>query len=231
MIEREEELLIQAHLGAQSGGVTREAVVAAAAWAAIVEVDVQLSRDEEFVLYHDYTFPDGRWVHETDYADCARVLRAELPVHSDFLDLDGAASLARELGVILCLDVKSGMGREHAIHHALVRWLEATATDAVHVSDWDHAGLRLVKALHPQVTVRGAVRGRLVDPIAAARSADLDGLNLAWDCTRPKDVASLRDYGYVVAFFGGWGNRFLPHAQACEVDIVISDSAPSGDSS
>lgn len=205
-----------------------DAVVAAASWASLVEVDVQLSRDGGFVLYHHYTLPDGRWVHETDRADCMAVLADSSPGGPAPMDMDAVMALAVDLDVGLCLDLKSGMAGEHAIHRHLIHWFHSSLPSGrrVHISDWDHEGLQIIKNAHPQVTVRGAVRGRLADPVSVARGTTLDGLNLAWDCTRPSDVAQLQEHGFLVAFFGGWSDRYLPYARKCGVDVVITDDPP-----
>jgi glycerophosphoryl diester phosphodiesterase len=199
-------------------------VVAASKWASIVEIDLQLSSDGEFVVYHDYTLPSGQWVHETSHAECMSLIAGDARSQGA-IDLDSAASLVRDLDVTICLDLKSGMGPEHDIHRRVSNWISTSlpAGCKVHVSDWDHGGLQAIKRACPNVVVRGALRGRLTNPSGIVEASRLDGVNLAWDCTRASDVAKLHRHGVLVAFFGGWSDRFVPHARTCDVDIVISD--------
>lgn len=218
---------IEADLAEVAGGVSESAIAAAAnAGAALIELDVQMTSDGQLLLYHDYTLPGGDWVHETTVGECLRILMAAHPEHpNDLLRLDEAIRVAGTHGMGVALDLKTGMGEEHRLHHAVVPVVaEAIASGVeMHVSDWDHRGLQLVKAAAPHAITRGAIRGRLIDWSVIARTSGLDGLNLAWDCVRPGDVQLLHEAGVLVAFFGGWSDRFLSYARTAGADIVITD--------
>lgn len=110
-------LRVEAHLGPGAPGELRAAFTEAVrAGAALVEVDVQRTADGHLLVHHDYTLPDGRWVHETDLPACLDALSVEGSGEPP-LSVEDAVTLAAEHGVGLTLDVKSGMGNEHAVDY------------------------------------------------------------------------------------------------------------------
>lgn len=221
---------LEAHVSRPQHVLTAETIQQAASnGASLVEVDIQLTADEQFLLYHDYTLPDGRWVFETGWDTCVAVLASELGVAP--LRLSELIEVSSDGDIGINLDIKSGMGREHRPHHLLpdaLRSMGAVKSE-IHVSDWDHSGLAMIKVAIPEVITRGALRGRPSGLTDIARCTNLDGLNLAWDCVRKSDVRSLQESGILVALFGGWGARYLPYARSLGVDIVAVDDPPSAD--
>lgn len=216
---------LEAHLGVGKQFPTLSALeMAGRLGASLVEFDIQLTADQRLLPFHNYTLPDGQWVHETSFHACMASLRAYSDSGETPPPLEALVESAADLGLGINLDVKSGFAQEGAPHRVLAQFLKGLKNvPEVHVSDWDHAALRGLKEMAPSVVVRGAIRGRPMTLTHAASEARLDGINLAWDCTRPSDVKSLRSAGLMVCLFGGWSARYLKTAMDWSADVVLVD--------
>lgn len=185
----------------------------------LFETDVQMTVDEALLLYHDYTLPDGRWVADSTLSECRSAVRE----HSsyDLLVLEDALVESRARSVGLMLDVKSGRSDTFRVHERLGESLMANPTGyAVHVCDWNHPGLGVVKMGAPDVTTRASLRGRPTGLVEMLRRDGVDGVNLAWDCTPSADIMRIRSAGFMVGLFGGWGDRYLPVGFTSGADVL-----------
>lgn len=150
------------------------------------ETDLRITSDGELVLIHDETVDrttDGHGlVSKMNSAEIAR-LSAGRWFGEDFADervplLRDALVLARELGIIYQLELK-----HYDIDDVLFPKLRALiddlgCTDLLQFSSFDFVQLRALKNAFPEIPTVGLSHSRLIDPVALAREARLDAINL-----------------------------------------------------
>lgn len=150
------------------------------------ETDLRITSDGELVLIHDETVDrttDGRGlISNMTYAEIAG-LSAGRWFGEEFADervplLRDALVLARELGIIYQLELK-----HYDIDDVLFPKLrtmvdELDCADLLQFSSFDFVQLRAFKHAFPEIPTVGLSHSRLIDPVALAREAKLDAINL-----------------------------------------------------
>lgn len=167
----------------------------------LIEVDVQMSRDGVPFLRHNYQLPDGRWGHNLawDELSSLRVEGEALPSLEDVL------VWAREVDVILSLDIKNMFHPAGNMTETVIRLLERTNTqDRVVLLFIDHPELLRTKQAHPELTTRALVSGRLLDYPGYLRSIRADSVSLMYGMFHPQDVEQLHAAGLSVTLGGLW---------------------------
>lgn len=183
----------------------------------IIELDIQVTSDGQVIEFHNFQTPEGRWVFDTPASDLVEVG----PAHGD---LPGRLSRLGSAGFTVNLDLKvfPGFQANSCVIDAVTRFLaEVGPTDAGHLSAWDRDLLAQIKADHPALRTRAALKGRPyhMDSIGEG----IDGVNLPWDGTTIDDVQAIKQAGVFVAFYGGWGDRYVCFARDMGADIVSVD--------
>jgi glycerophosphoryl diester phosphodiesterase len=196
--------LIESHRGVE-GGVPENS------WSAIklghqlgadlIEVDVQLSQDGVAFLRHNYQIPDGRWSHELSWNELK-----ELKIDGEPLPLlEDVLVWAREIGVILSLDIKSLFSPVGNLTQAVIRPLERTNTkDKMLLLFMDHTELFQTKLAYPELTVRALLSGRLMNYRDYLQSIKADSVSIMYGMFRPEDVAEIHSVGISVVLGGLW---------------------------
>jgi glycerophosphoryl diester phosphodiesterase len=177
-----------------------------AAGGTTAEIDTVLTRDGEIVVIHDLTV--DRTTNATGVvADMTlaevQALDAGPWFGSAFAGeqiptLAQAIALAREIGLGLEVEVKEkrDLPRYDA---ALARVLSDPADrDAVMMISFDHVHLRALKAQIPGLKTGGICHARYGDPVALARSADLDELCIDLSAFHPDDARALHGAGIAI---------------------------------
>ncbi|KAJ9644201.1 hypothetical protein H2204_001552 [Knufia peltigerae] len=176
------------------------------------ETDLALTLDHELILIHDETVDrttDGHGlVRNMTYAEIAsldagswfdpsrRFKGERVPL------LREALQLARELGGSLVFQLELKVyGRDDIILPKLKALIdELQCADLLQFSSFDFVQLRAVKKLIPDVPTVGLCHSRLIDPVAAARDADLDAFNIEiyHFPTSGEQVQKLHEAGFAV---------------------------------
>lgn len=204
-------VLVVGHRGA-------EAVAPENTWAAlragceagadILEIDVQLARDGEAILYHDFTlYPklrDPRWVRDLVWED----LRA-LDVGSWYGAPFAGERVPRLAEVLewargrvgLQVDLKHGFqapddDRLERTALELIDW--AGMAGEVVVSSWDEVALARIHARRPEVALAVNLPGRVADPAGRAAAAGARWVMAFWPQIDAGTVARLHEEGCVV---------------------------------
>jgi glycerophosphoryl diester phosphodiesterase len=197
--------LIESHRGVENGDVPENS------WSAIklghqlgadlIEVDVQLSRDGVAFLRHNYQIPDGRWGHDLTWNELK-----ELKVDGEPLPLlEDVLVWARDIGVILSLDIKSLFSPVGNLTQAVIRPLERTNTkDKMLLLFMDHTELFQTKLAYPELTVRALLSGRLMNYRDYLQSIKADSASIMYGMFRPEDVAEIHSVGISVVLGGLW---------------------------
>ncbi len=167
----------------------------------LIEVDVQLSQDGIPFLRHNYQLPDGRWCHDVAWNELKelKIVGEPLPLLEDVL------VWARDVGVILSLDIKSLFSPAGDLTQAVIRLLERTNTkDKMLLLFMDHAELFHTKLSYPELTVRALVSGRLMNYRDYLQSIKADSVSIMYGMFRPEDVAEIHSAGAAVVLGGLW---------------------------
>jgi len=181
----------------------------------LIEVDVQMSLDGVPFLRHNYQLPNGRWCHDVCW-DELKKLKIEgesLPLLEDVL------VWARDVGVILSLDIKSLFSPAGNLAQAVIRLLERTNTkDKMLLLFIDHAELFQTKLAYPELTVRALVSGRLMNYRDYLQSIKADSVSIMYGMFRPEDVAEIHSAGVSVVLGGLW-NPDTDLFRSTDIDI------------
>ena len=180
-----------------------------------VETDVQLSKDGEVVLIHDYTvdrttngrgfvkdmtlaelktLDAGSW-YDTTYAGERILTLAELLVWAK-----GRVGVA--------LEIKNGPIYYPGIAEKTIRLVRQHGMKRqVILISFDHFVLREAKQIAPEIATGILYVGGLVDPVAAARAALADSLNPHWAYVTPELVRTAHAAGLAIS---AWNPNDLP---------------------
>lgn len=182
--------------------------------ATLCEIDLRLTADDEFVVYHDpilETASSGTGPIRDQTLSEVKQLRhrsRHLPCSSEAEEgdeiicfaetLDYAAAL--NLGLIV--EIKDRLTDARHINR-LVQIVDASPMkDQVLLSSFDHRFLRDLKEAHPQVSTFGIMHTRHVSPVRLAQEAKIDVYSVDYPRFDPADAAALTADGiYVSTFF------------------------------
>jgi glycerophosphoryl diester phosphodiesterase len=167
----------------------------------LIELDVQMSEDCVVFLRHNYQLPDGRWCGQLPWSELKefKIGGESFPVLEDVL------VWAREVAVILSLDVKSFFSTEGSLTREIIRSLERTnMKEKVLLLFFDHQELLQTKLAYPELTVRALVTGRLANYPEYLQSIHANGVSLSYGAFHPIDVEQIHSTGAFVALNGLW---------------------------
>ncbi|WP_129544525.1 glycerophosphodiester phosphodiesterase family protein [Serratia sp. 1D1416] len=150
------------------------------------ETDLLLTRDGELVLIHDDMVDrttDGRGlVCDMTYADLSR-LDAGSWFSAEFAgekipQLKDALMLAREQDIVYQVELKIHHRNDELFPKLRALIDELDCADLLQFSSFDFVQLRDIKKTIPEVPTVGHTHSRLIDPVAIAREANVDAINL-----------------------------------------------------
>lgn len=167
----------------------------------LIEVDVQMSRDGVLFLRHNYQLPDGRWCHDVSWDELKeiKIERESLP------ELEDVLTWARDVSVILSLDIKNIFHPDGGMTKKVIGSLERTNTkENVLLLFIDHPELFQTKLAYPELTVRALLSGRLMNYCDYLQTIRADCVSLMYGMFRPEDVEEIHSVGISVVLGGLW---------------------------
>jgi len=182
----------------------------------LIEVDVQLSQDGVAFLRHNYQLPDGRWCHEVSWDELKEIkIQGEpLPKLEDIL------VWARDASVHLSLDMKTFFRTEGSLAKEVIHLLERTNMKGnVLLLFFDHEELLQTKLIHPELTVRALLTGRLVNIAEYLRKIQADCLSVSYGMLRPEDIERIHSIGAAVILIEYW-NQNSDLFQQFDIDVL-----------
>jgi glycerophosphoryl diester phosphodiesterase len=229
-----ERILIVGHRGAE--GVAPENTWAAIeagyrAGADLLELDVQLTRDGQAVIFHDFTLMpklgDPRWLRDLTWEE-VRALDVGRWFGPAFAG-EGIPRLEEVLDwtrgrVALQLDLKHGFvadGDDRLEMAVLDLVEEMDMVRQVVIWSWDRVALARVRARNVDVALGVNLRERLPDPAGNVLPTGARWVSLFWPQTDRRSVAALQGAGLYVNL----GNLFTEEygeAQRLGVDAVTT---------
>ena len=201
------------------------------AGADLLELDVQLSRDGEAILYHDFTLfklGDPRWVRDLTWEELRR-----LDVGRRFGPQFAGERIPRLAEVLawarhrvaLWVDLKHGFQApddDRLEMTALALIEEAGMADQVIISSWDQVALVRVHARRPDIPLAVNLRQRVADPVGAVRHTNARWIVVYWPQVDRPTVARLQEAGLATCLVNLFTGDYR-EAQRLGVDAV---SAP-----
>ena len=178
------------------------------AGADLLEIDVQLTRDGEAILYHDFTlYPklhDPRWVRDLGWEELSG-----LDVGSRHGAAFAGERIPRLAAVLewargrvgLQVDLKHGFqaaGDDRLERAALELIDRAGMAGDVVISSWDEVALARIHARRPEVALAVNLPSRVADPAGRAASAGASWVMAFWPQIDAGTVARLHEAGYTV---------------------------------
>ncbi len=167
------------------------------------EIDTVLTADGAIIVLHDQTLD-----RTTDATGVVGKLTLEEIAGADAGSWFGAAfagepvptlpqalALARELDIGLEVEIKEMMRFEAYLDSLAALMRDAEDRARAMMISFDHASLRAVKRAVPGIRTGGIVHERFGDPVAVARSADLDQLCIDLTVFHPDDARALHANG------------------------------------
>jgi glycerophosphoryl diester phosphodiesterase len=175
----------------------------------LLELDVQLTRNQEAIVFHDFTLQpklgDPRWVREMTWQELQT-----LDVGSWFDPAFATERIPRFADVLnwargriaLQVDLKHGFvePRDDRLEMKALDLIEAAGMlDQVVISSWDHVALMRIQARCPQVVLGVNLRPRVPDPLGAIAPVNARWVSVPWSQVDRGTVKRLQDAGIKVS--------------------------------
>ena len=199
----------------------------------ILELDVQLSRDGQVMLFHDENLLAKTGIPGR-VADHDAAYLQTLDVGRHFGEQFSGVTMPRLADILtwakgqvaLMIELKHGPVFNPALDQATVRLVaQHGMVDEVILSSFDQAALQRVKQLNPAIATSFIYVGRFLDPLLPAQGLTLDALSPATNYLTAADVATIRQAGYACSPGGSWWD--YPTLASWGVDTVSSNN-PAG---
>lgn len=165
------------------------------AGADFIEVDVQLTADNELVIYHNYRAPTGQRIRDLRRNEVSLVCAGDYHL----VGLDDLFEWATHNTAQFTLDIKNGFDFDRTVfERALELVQQYEFLPRVMFAGWDHHALYWLKQTCPTATTRSLLRGRPVNLVATIQASHADAVSLSYDLTTQRDVNALHEAGIAV---------------------------------
>lgn len=202
------------------------------AGADLLEVDVQLTRDGQAIIYHDFTLQpklgDPRWIRDLAWDDlCALDVGGwfgpsfageRIPLFADVL------AWARDR-VALWVDLKHGFverGDDRLEMAALEHVERAGMARQVVMSSWDQVALARIHARNPEIPLAVNLRQRVPEPVARVNATGAQWVVVYWPQIDGQTVDRLQAAGCIVCLTNLFSGDYT-EAVRLGVDAVTAD--------
>jgi glycerophosphoryl diester phosphodiesterase len=199
----------------------------------IVEMDVQITADNQVIVFHDIDIKDktsGQGMihtHTAEYLQSLDVGTHFDPAHARLKMplLDEVLTWARGK-VILMIELKHGPYFNPELDTQTVSLIEDhRMTDEVIIISPDQFALQRVKALNRDITTSFSYGGRLLNPFAIIEGLEIDGFTPFTDYLTRDVVEAIHDAGYFCSPGGFWWD--YPTLLEWGVDTISSNDPAS----
>ena len=196
----------------------------------ILELDVQLTADNQLIIFHDTTL-EAKFKLPGMIGDYAAEFLRSLDVGSQF---DGRFAnthmpflsevLAWAKGrIALMIELKHGPVFDPALDEGVVGLVEdyGMSGEVVLISS-DQFALQRVKRLNSRIATSFIFSGRLLNPLGLVEGLDVDALSPRTDLLTREEVALIHAAGYACSPGGFWWD--YPTVVAWGVDTISSNN-------
>lgn len=176
--------------------------------AALCEIDLHLTADDRFVIFHDAVLDQASTGHGPVRGRTLEELttlhhrpRKGGAANDPLSSLEDILDHARELGLGLVLELKDRLGEDIHFDRLIAAIDSAGMRQRILVSSFDHVVLRTLKRRHSDIATFGIIHERHVDPAAIARAGMLDAYSVDFPHLTPAAAADLTQAAVAVAHF------------------------------
>lgn len=227
-------VLVIGHRGAAGHAPENTLASFAKAWelgADLLELDVHLTRDGEFVVIHDgdvsrTTDGQGRVQEMT----AAQIKRLDAGGRFDPRFAGERVPLLVEVlewargRIPLVIEVKGDPLPPPGVAERLVQVLgEFGVLDEVAVISFHHPVVREMKELEPRLATGVLLAGQPADPVGMARAALADSVRLSWPYWTPEMVREVHAAGLVASAWTANDEAVMEYLVAMGVDSIATD--------
>ncbi len=160
-----------------------------------IEIDVQMTADDELVVYHHYRAPDAQWIRAMRRNAVALVCGGQ----SHLVGLDDIFEWASHNDAQFTLDIKNGFEFDRAVFARTLALVEQyDFVERVMFAAWDHHALRWLKEQNASLTTRALMRGRLLTLVETAQASHANAVSLSYDLASGDEVSALHAVGIAV---------------------------------
>ena len=232
-------VLIVGHRGAEALAPENTWAALQAGYASgadLLELDVQLTRDGEAILFHDFSlqpkFGDPRWIRDLTWCDLQ-----ELDVGSWFSpDFTGeriphfsaVLDWARER-VALWVDLKHGFvaSGDDRLELKALDLIEGSGMDGqVLISSWDQVALARIRARRPDIPLAVNLRERVADPVGQIVPTGARWVTVYWPQVDRQTVDLLREAGLRVNLAGLFTDDYAEVLRLGVDAVTVRDPGP-----
>lgn len=182
--------------------------------ATLCEIDIRLTADEEFVVFHDPTLDKASTGRGPTRDHTLKELRnvwheARFSTNGAIAVNDGDSLIclaetldfAAALDLGLVVEVKDRLTESRHVRKLVEIVKGSSLRDRVLFSSFDHCFLRDLKESHPHVLTFGIIHTRHVSPVRIALEAQIDVYSVDYPRFHSDDAAALRAEGIRVSTF------------------------------
>lgn len=170
----------------------------------LIEVDVQTSCDGIPFLRHNYQLGDGRWCHDAAWDELKEIKIAGEPLPK----LEDVLVWARDSDAYLSLDMKTFFKPEGRLTKEVLRLIKRTNTqDNILLLFFDHEELLHTKLVHPELTVRALLTGRLMKYSEYLQKIKADCVSVSYGMLRPVDIDQIHSIGAAMVLIDYWAQN------------------------
>lgn len=182
-----------------------------------IEFDVQESKDNHFILYHDYTLPTGDMINKLNLSTIKRI--NPYGKSHNILTLEEAIALCEDK-VKMMIEIKCirSVGRFLKILKNNVNFENILITSFV------HSIVKEISTQYPQLDTGVITNSYLVDAVHAIRSAGAKFIVQRYPLIDKRFVSIIHRNKFLIYVWGAEGKEALDRCIDLNVDGIISNN-------
>lgn len=186
----------------------------------MVEIDVQMTKDGEIIVFHDYNlkrlFNSNKKISELTYEELLTITD-KIPLLKEVI------KNIKDKNTELNIEIKE-LFQKNGIIEELIYLLERYSfKEKVLISSFDHVILKEIKKRDETLKTAVLVASRPADPISVIKAAEADGYNSLYYFMDKEIISECHKYGYFVNIWTVNTKAEAEYYKNMGVDGIISD--------
>ena len=186
----------------------------------MVEIDVQVTKDDKVVVFHDYDlkrlFGYKEKIKDINYIDIIKITDC-IPLLEDIFQV------LSQSGTELNIEIKEILKRKIILEHIIEMLKKYDYHSKVVISSFDHTILRDIKKLDSRIKTAVLIVAKPVDPVAVVKAAGADGYHPNHSYVDREIVEACHRKGYFVNIWTVNEKEEVDYFKKMGVDGIVSD--------